>query len=474
MKIPFAVDSSGRIIDIQDVPPPAPGSFKCAVCKREVIRKQGEKRIWHFAHKVDSDCTGTSETALHKLAKQTLVESSLLHVPAAICTLDDESDLRSITLRDAKTLRWDEPGEAEVTVATIRPDFRGVCNGEAIFVEVTVTHKPEKPKLEVLRRLQVPTLEIDLSSAPRDATAHEIRNLVLSASERKRWAFYPGQVEAIEELNRMQRQRDLEAYDELVREEQEERRLNVARTEAHADKLAEIFKRTERIHATFRALPPRQKLEFLEDELGKPAVFWPAILGQSVRGADAIRVPSRIWQADVFREYILGRKSRGALALVKLEEIADWLHERYEIPAANSRPVRVALWHFLSGLERADYLSKLNGQQFKVLRDRLGDESRIPTLEEKARIQEEALRGCQWSSRKPDIGKFRQTVRDMGIFISPGVERDILLELQEQATCWRYIPESYAKLTAWRIELPVELVVGLLTSAGVFVRHPVQ
>ncbi|SIT46181.1 conserved hypothetical protein [Paraburkholderia ribeironis] len=110
-------------------------------------------------------------------------------MPALVCQLQERPAPEDITLCAEHILLWDTAGKAEVWVDGIRPDFLGVCQGNAIFVEVTVTHEPDALKLEVLKRLQTPTLEIDLSAVPRDVTALEVRRRVLDATEGKRWVF---------------------------------------------------------------------------------------------------------------------------------------------------------------------------------------------------------------------------------------------------------------------------------------------
>lgn len=115
LKIPFALNAIGRIVDIHDVPPSVEGTFRCAACKQVVTRKQGDVRVWHFAHRPEAGCTTAFETALHLLAKQILVESSTLRVPALVCRLQHERPgPEDITLCVEHILHWDTAGEAEV------------------------------------------------------------------------------------------------------------------------------------------------------------------------------------------------------------------------------------------------------------------------------------------------------------------------------------------------------------------------
>lgn len=469
LKIPFALDEKDRIVDIHDVPRHVEGNFRCAECRQLVTRKQGGVRVWHFAHKAETACTKAFETALHLLAKQILVESDTLRVPALVCQLYERPGSQDITLCVEQTLYWDAAGEAEVWVDGIRPDFRGVCQGKAIFVEVTVTHEPDAPKLEALKRLQTPTLEIDLSAVPRDVKAPEVRQLVLDATEGKRWVFYPGEAEARARLNALRDPRDAAFGAALEQELQEERRRDAALAAARADARAERLKKIEIANARFRDATTEQKLAFLEAKLRKPVSSWPASLGHEVRGAFAFRVSTRIWQADVFRKYIRGQGTRHANARVTAEAVAEWLIQRYAIASTESTSARVAVWDYLSALERAGYLRRRMRQEFEILRDELGTETEVPSPEAKAIALETATRGLFWARDLADESQFWSAVRKTGVHVSPGDAR-MLMSVWRDAQLRQANAAAYARSVAATLRIPVEKAVEFLTEAGVFVR----
>lgn len=468
MKIPFALDEKGRVVDIQDVPPSIEGTFRCAECKQLVTRKQGDVRVWHFAHNAETACTKAFETALHLLAKQILVESHTLRVPALVCQLHERPSHEDITLCVEHTLRWDATGELEVWVDGIRPDFRGVCQGKTIFVEVTVTHKPDAPKLEALKRLQTATLEIDLSAVPRDVTAPEVRRLVLDATGGKHWVFYPGEAEARARLKALRNQRNAVFYAALEQERQEERRLDAALNAARADARADRLVRIEKANARFRAATPARKLAFLAEKLGKPVTAWPAILGHDVRGASAIKVSTRVWQADVFRRHVHRQRALQLNPKVTVEAVADWLVERYDIASTESTSVRVAVWDFLSVLERADYLRRRVRQDFEILRDVLGDETEVLNPEAKARALETATHGYCWA-RGGDTSQFWSAVRKTGVHVAPS-DATMLLRAWQDPGLRMSNEAAYARSVATRLRIPVEKAVELLVVAGLFVR----
>ncbi|WP_322045791.1 competence protein CoiA family protein [Paraburkholderia sp. J67] len=378
MKIPFALDETERIVEIREVPPSVEGTFRCAACGEPVTPKQGEVRIWHFAHRPESGRTTAFETALHVLAKQFLVESDTLCVPGLVCQLDARAGGEDITLCVEHTLHWDAVGEAEVWVEGIRPDFRGVCEGRAIFVEVTVTHEVDAPKRETLKRLGAPTLEIDQSAVPRNVTAPELRRRVLDAIEGKRWVFYPGEAEAWAQLNALRQQSDAvsraASHAVVDQQRQGQRRQEAALNAARADTQAERLRMIASANAAFRSATSERQLAFLEQKLGKPVTTWPASIGQDVRGAEAIPASTRIWQADVFRRYIHGRGARYH-PRVSVEPVADWLVQRYAIASTELTSVRDAVWNFLSALGRAGYLRRGERLEFDIIRDVLGDDA---------------------------------------------------------------------------------------------------
>lgn len=334
---------------------------------------------------------------------------------------------------------------------------------------MTVTHAPDAAKLEVLKRLQTPTLEIDLSAIPRDVTAPEVRQLVIDATEDKRWVFYPGEAEARARLKTLRDQRDAALYAALEQERNEKRRLDAALEAARVAAHAEHLRKIEEANANFRAGTAAQKLTFLAGKLSKPVTAWPAILGQDVRGASAIKVSTRIWQADVFRRHIHRQRARQASPTVSVESVAGWLVQRYAIAATESTSVRVAVWDFLSALERVGYLRRRVRQEFEIIRDVLGNETEVPRPPVKAKALESATRGYCWARGGADASQFWSAVRKTGVHVSPG-EATLLLTAWQAPRLRMSNVETYAQTVAARLGIPAEKVVELLAAAGVLER----
>ncbi|SKC69609.1 hypothetical protein [Paraburkholderia hospita] len=255
------------------------------------------------------------------------------------------------------------------------------------------------------------------------------------------------------------------AYAALEQERQEDRRLDAALDAARAERLKKI----EKANACFRDGPPAQKLTLLEAKPRKPVTAWPASLGQDVRGASAIMVSTRIWQADVFRKYIRGQGARHPNPRVTVESVTDWLIQRYVIASTELTSVRVAVWDFLSALERVGYLRRRVRQEFEILRDVLCDETEVLSPETKARALETATHGVFWARDVADESQFWSAVRKTGVHVAPSDAR-MLLSAWQDAKLRLANEAPYAGSVAPMLRIPVEKAVELLAAAGVFVR----
>lgn len=73
--VPYGLDESSKLASATQATKGM--NYRCPGCKRRLILRQGSKRIWHFAHRMDSTCNGETlyhETAKH-LVKQVVNES---------------------------------------------------------------------------------------------------------------------------------------------------------------------------------------------------------------------------------------------------------------------------------------------------------------------------------------------------------------------------------------------------------------
>lgn len=73
--IPFALTSNGRLVDVSSVESGLIEEGACPKCGGKLVAKKGVLRAHHFAHYASTNCSGALESALHKAAKQVLLDA---------------------------------------------------------------------------------------------------------------------------------------------------------------------------------------------------------------------------------------------------------------------------------------------------------------------------------------------------------------------------------------------------------------
>ena len=163
----FALDKDGRIRSVEEVARGLNCECVCPTCGDKVIARQGEVREWHFAHVSGAECENAAEGALHRAAKQLLLENGGMTIPEirvkASVTLSDGRTGSGEAYRPEAWIDFQQV-EAEKAFGNIRPDIFAVTGGEMLFVEVAVTHFVDDEKRGKIDKLHIPTVEIDISN----------------------------------------------------------------------------------------------------------------------------------------------------------------------------------------------------------------------------------------------------------------------------------------------------------------------
>lgn len=150
----------------------------CADCNNEMEAVQGEKREWHFRHRIDSKCKGGLETAIHKLAKEIIVNNNIINLPK-------------------KPLYYSE-AQAEVKLETYVPDVSVLSEGEPVYIEIYVCHKVEPEKEKFYKNRKLNSFEIDLSQVSYKTTKKELEELVLRDPTNKKILYWEGEYKPFE------------------------------------------------------------------------------------------------------------------------------------------------------------------------------------------------------------------------------------------------------------------------------------
>ena len=179
IKYRYALDTDNKTVDVcalESNKETRSTNFTCLGCGNALLPVIGEKRRKHFRHKVDIEILCSSETYLHKLAKNRFYEVynkclqeclpfTIEYQANDICNFLKEDYL--ITCQWGKSLKsfdltkYFKKIELEVRENSFIPDILLTAqNGEKIFVEIAVQHKSTLNKKNSRYRI----IEINIQS----------------------------------------------------------------------------------------------------------------------------------------------------------------------------------------------------------------------------------------------------------------------------------------------------------------------
>jgi len=152
--LPFGEASDGRLVRASAVPAGLACGCSCPGCGAPLLARRGGRRAAHFAHATRRACAAAYETVLHRLAKQLVAGGAALHLPAVMA----EHDGRRRLVRPAATVR-PEAATLEPGLDGLRPDILATVAGQALLVEVAVTHPCGPGKLALIRERRLAAVE---------------------------------------------------------------------------------------------------------------------------------------------------------------------------------------------------------------------------------------------------------------------------------------------------------------------------
>ncbi|WP_200374908.1 competence protein CoiA family protein [Thiocystis violacea] len=211
----FGIDKNGRVVSVQDVLRGKACECCCPVCGEMLIARQGDVRVWHFAHEGGADCEGASEGALHCAAKQIVVDRGRIAVPALEVRMRHQ--LADGRIGEAAAAIPSETWDlndlcTEVSVGSLRIDVAATRDGAPLFIEIAVTHFADQHKEQSLGNLGVPCFEIALDGLHAEEWDWQtLEHQVLWCSENRHWLFHP-EIQRLErDVQRMAIAKALEA-----------------------------------------------------------------------------------------------------------------------------------------------------------------------------------------------------------------------------------------------------------------------
>lgn len=351
LKIPFGL-RDGQLLAATDVQNGLPCGCLCPGCGARLVAKHPKEKAAHFAHHNSEACLTGYETALHLAAKQVLLQRRQILVPriAAQRSLYDKETGAEVTVTKdikSKSITLDSVEEESRDFEGIVPDIVATFRGKLLFIEIAVTHFVDEIKLEKLKQIGIPTLEIDLSHSPELPTLNDIEQLVIHKVVNRTWLYNPKQSE-------LQQQADSEAHSSLKERITRTLESRVLRRQAHQ---------------RYLKLSDDEKLKVEVAATGQPFEVLRPFVGKQVRGGESFGVSSAVWQTAVYRRFI--HRSHGDV--FHAEEVSAWLMQHLIVSPTFPNAHKVAVWYYLDSLAKCKMLSKLRGQEFMVERDIVGN-----------------------------------------------------------------------------------------------------
>lgn len=193
MSMSVALTECGQIISIQDVSSGLACGCTCLQCGEQVVGRKGQIRAHHFAHYSNKkSCWIQPESLLHKFGKQVIREAmglQLTPMPGHEPLSEDTSSW------------WDfESVEEEVSMGDLRPDLIAQLPDGPLLIEIAVTSFADNLKQELIQRLGLRAVEIDLSPwlSSDFRSLDEIRIAILHQVENRKWLYpVPGDLSSV-------------------------------------------------------------------------------------------------------------------------------------------------------------------------------------------------------------------------------------------------------------------------------------
>ncbi|MDP4270690.1 MAG: competence protein CoiA family protein [Bacteroidota bacterium] len=155
IKLPYGLEN-GELVSIDDVENGLACNCVCPNCGETLIARKGNIREHHFAHYKSDDCGWTGESVIHKIAKEIIANSRTIKLPNLIWSYNPV-----IAIYGERTILIDNV-KLEQKIGSIIPDIIIETKGRELLVEIKVSHGIDRNKFLKIKKLDIPTIEIDV------------------------------------------------------------------------------------------------------------------------------------------------------------------------------------------------------------------------------------------------------------------------------------------------------------------------
>lgn len=190
---------NGKRVHINDVESGLQCNCTCFCCGESLIAKKGNQVQPHFAHKSGKDCQYLYETYIHFQAKEIIERVKKILLPVRKQQFN-ERDLSEIVKAKREQKKLGEIKYKTFEVSTVKlerklhnivPDIIATINNRPFLIEIAVTSFVKEEKLEKIKQIGLPVLEIDLSDIPRSVPITYLEQVVIDGAQNKKWIYNP-------------------------------------------------------------------------------------------------------------------------------------------------------------------------------------------------------------------------------------------------------------------------------------------
>lgn len=193
----------------------------CIACGARLKARQGDIRIWHFAHDEETKCQHAPEAAIHRMAKQLIVERGVLFVPELKCSRTIHgrrrvwSEIISVDVQSAGLQNLEDCfqekriGDSDGNGEYRRPDVLATLDRLPLAIEIRNTHAVDFDKQEWLERRGHSVLEIavsDLALLLPDEIVEALEIRLFQPSDYSTWLVHAKENDALDALDRLEEQ----------------------------------------------------------------------------------------------------------------------------------------------------------------------------------------------------------------------------------------------------------------------------
>lgn len=167
----------------------------CPGCGMDLQARIGKIKQPHFSHNnAKCDLKSAQQSALHILAKEIIEEEKKIRCPDVVFDTSDlnlDSKYFVYGSYDKKVFKKRgllncETIVLEKRVSDIIPDIVVTSGSRTFFIEIAVTHFIDEAKLEKIRKIKIPTLEINLSDViDSPISKEELKEIIVNSFDNK-------------------------------------------------------------------------------------------------------------------------------------------------------------------------------------------------------------------------------------------------------------------------------------------------